>query len=53
MAEFQNGSVEICLGKGIPLPKCTMTIPNNYLKDGRLEISNNLAENCIKTFGID
>ena len=54
MGKLQNGSAKICPGSGIYLPERTVwPYLTNYLKDGRLEISNNRAERSIKPFVID
>jgi len=41
------------LGKAFTYLKEQWPYLTNYLRDGRLEISNNLAERSIKPFGID
>lgn len=52
-AEVRNAAPKSALGKGITYPKEQRHYLMNYLKDGRLEISNNRAERSIKPFVID
>ena len=49
----RNASQKSKLGIALTYAKNQMPIIRNYLLDGRLEISNNLAERSIKPFVID
>ena len=51
MGKYQNGSAEVCR-ESIYLSE-ELPYLVNYLRDGRLEISNNRAERSIKPFVID
>ena len=53
MGKYQNSSAESALGKAFTYLKEQWPYLTNYLKDGRLEISNNRAERSIKPFVID
>lgn len=52
-AEVRNAAPKSALGKALTYLKEQRTYLMNYLKDGRLEISNNRAERSIKPFVID
>ena len=53
MGKFQNGAPKSALGKAFTYLKEQWPYLTNYLKDGRLELSNNRAERSIKPFVID
>lgn len=53
MGKFPNGCTQVCPRKGVYLSERAVAIPDDYLKDGRLELSNNRAERSIKPFVID
>ena len=53
MGKFQNGGAQVCSGKAFTYLKEQWLYLTNYLKDGRLELSNNRAERSIKPFVID
>ncbi|MFR8874213.1 MAG: IS66 family transposase [Oscillospiraceae bacterium] len=53
MGKFQNCRAKSALGKALNYLKEQWPYLTNYLKDGRLELSNNRAERSIKPFVID
>ena len=50
---MDNAAPKSALGKALTYLKEQWLYLTNYLKDGRLEISNNRAERSIKPFAID
>lgn len=52
-ASIRNAAPKSALGKALTYLKEQWPYLTNYLKDGRLEISNNRAERSIKPFVID
>ena len=52
-ASIRNAAPKSALGKALTYLKGQWPYLTNYLKDGRLEISNNRAERSIKPFVID
>ena len=53
MGKYQSGSAQIRTGRALTYLKDQWPYLLNYLKDGRLELSNNRAERSIKPFVID
>ena len=53
MGKYQSGRAQVRTGGAITYLKDEWPYLLNYLKDGRLELSNNRAERSIKPFVID
>ena len=53
MGRTQQGTSKVRFGEGCVLSERTVAVPDPYLEDGRLEVSNNRAKRSIKPFVMD